>query len=368
MAKDYYDTLGVQKDASPEQIKKAYRELALKYHPDRNASKEAEAKFKEINEAYAVLGDAQKRQQYDTYGPSGFGQRFSEEEIFRNFNFNDIFREMGANFGFGGEMFGGMFGQGAVREDVGQSILYRMPLTLEELAHGTVKEISVRHQKACQRCSGNGAEPGSKVRKCPECNGTGQVVTVRNTFLGSMQTITVCGRCGGRGKSYEKRCRECGGRGTTLQNEKINVTVPAGVFNGARLRLEGMGDYGQGGAGDLYVEIEELKHKIFTREGDNVMADVKVPFYTAILGGSITIPTLNGNRDVTLEAGAQQGRRMVLKGDGIKRMRGPGSGDEIVTIHIDLPHSMSPEERSLIERFRQLRDGKTVDSKHFGLF
>ncbi len=369
MTQDYYELLGVPKDASQEQIKKAYRELALKYHPDRNNTKEAEAKFKEINAAYAVLGNPEKRKQYDTYGPNEFGQHYSEEEIFRNFNFNDIFREMGVNFGFGsgGDPFGSFFGQGGGREGTGQSVLYRMPLTLEEIAKGADKEITIRHQKQCHHCSGSGAEPGTKVKKCPTCNGSGQVMTIRNTFIGRMQTIAVCSRCGGKGKSYEKRCRLCNGTGSTVQSERLTVHIPSGVYNGSRLRLEGMGDYGPGGTGDLYVEVEELRHKIFVRERDNIHTSVKIPFYTAILGGEINVPTLNGNKTITLEEGSQQDKQITLKGEGIKKTHGSGAGDEIITLKIEMPKTLSAEERSIIENFKQLSDRKG-DGRHFGFF
>ncbi len=359
MPDDYYKVLGVQKGASADEIKKAYRELALKYHPDRNPDKEATERFKEVNEAYAVLSDPEKRRQYDAYGPAGFGQKYSEEEIFRNFDFEQIFKDIGINFGFGsgGQPFGSFFEQGAARQGgEGQSILYRMELPLDEIADGVQKEISVRHVKVCDRCKGSLAEPGTKVIRCPECGGTGRIVTTTNTFFGRMQSVAACRRCGGRGKSYEKRCRKCNGKGGVVDTERIMVTIPAGVYDGARLRLEGMGDYGPDGNGDLYVEIHERKHPVFAREGDNVHAQVRVPFYTAILGGRITVPTLHGEKEIAIEQGTQQGKSIILRGEGIRRLRGSGAGDEIITINIEIPGSLSGEQRELIERFRD-REG-----------
>ncbi len=366
MTENYYDLLGVSKDASQEEIKKAYRKLALELHPDRNKDPQAVNRFKEINEAYAVLGDSEKKAQYDSYGPAGFGQRYNEEEIFRNFNFEQVFRDMGINIGGMGteDIFSSFFGQGARHPNLGQGILYRMDLTLEQIAKGTQQEISVRHVRRCDRCDGSGAEPGSKVIKCPECSGKGQVITTTNTFFGRMQTVTTCGRCGGKGKSYEKKCRTCNGKGGAVANENINVTIPAGVSEGTRLRLEGMGDYGPGGNGDLYVEIHELRHNTFARQGDDIHATVKVPFYTAILGGRIVVPTLDGQKELTLDQGMQQGKQIVLKGSGIKRLRGSGAGDEIITVDIEMPKSLSSQQRELIEKFKSSEEG--VGKKKFG--
>ncbi len=366
MPRDYYDVLGVQKTASADEIKRAYRDLALKLHPDRNPSKEAGEKFREINEAYAVLGDPEKKKQYDAYGPAGFGQRYNEEEIFRNFDFNQVFREMGINIGgFGdSDLFGSFFGQGGRQGDVGQSILYRLDLTLEQIAHGSQQELTERHVKRCDNCKGGGAEPGSKTIKCPECNGRGQVAQVSNTFFGRMQTVTTCGRCRGKGKIYDKRCRVCGGKGGVVATEKINVTIPAGVTEGTRLRLEGMGDFGNDGNGDLFVEVHELRHSVFTREGDNIRANMRIPFYIAILGGRIVVPTLDGQRELTIDPGAQQGKQIVLKGAGIKKLRGSGAGDEIVTISIEIPKSLSQQQKELIEKFKSSEEGE--GKKKFG--
>lgn len=369
MVRDYYEVLGVQRNAGLDEIKKAYRELALKYHPDRNKTKEAEEKFKEINEAYAVLSDEQKRRQYDAVGPERFNQSYSEEEIFRNVNFEQIFRDMGINinFGFGGmedDMMGGFF-TNARRGEVGQTILRRMDLSLEDIAAGTQKRVSIRHIKKCDHCSGTGGEPGSKLVRCATCKGSGNVNTVRDTFFGRMQTITTCERCGGRGNLYDKKCKVCNGKGGIVATEEVTVNVPAGVFNGARLRLAGMGDYGKDGSGDLLIEVLEQQHPRFQRDGDDIVTTVNVPFYTAILGGKITVPTLSdGQKEIVIEPGTQPGKKVVMKGSGIKRLRGGGAGDEIVIINIDIPRSVGGEERSMLEKLRDLHEGQK--KKFFG--
>ncbi len=361
MAKDYYEILGVEKSASPEQIKKAYRDLALQYHPDRNKSKEAEERFKTINEAYAVLSDPEKRRQYDAVGPERFGQTFSQEDIFRGSNVEDILRSMGINinFGFGenDDFVSSFFGQNARQGEIGQSVLYKMDLSLEEIAKGTEKEISVRHVKRCSHCEGTGGEPGSKPSRCSRCNGSGRINAVQNTFFGRMQTVATCDRCGGSGRIYEKKCKACNGKGGAVATENAKVTIPAGVTNGMRLRLGGMGDYGKDGSGDLYIEVNELSHSTFDRQGDDIVTQLKVPFYTAILGGKITVPTLAGKKELTIEEGTQAGKSIVLKGEGIKHFRGGGYGDEIAKIEIEIPRSLSSDEKALLEHFRELRGG-----------
>ncbi len=368
MTKDYYEILGVPRNATLEEIKKAYRELALKYHPDRNKSKEAEEKFKEINEAYAVLSDPEKRRQYDMYGPSGFGQRYSEEDIFRGFNFEDIFRDLGINFGFdvsdfeGEDIFDLFQGQGRRRSaNVGQSILYRLDITLEEAARGTEKEIRFRHIKKCPHCNGTGAEPNAKLIKCPECNGRGVIVTTRNTFFGRIQTSATCPRCEGSGKIYDKPCKVCNGTGGVVSEEKVVVKIPSGITDGARLRLRGMGDYAKGGTGDMFVEVHVLPHKIFKREGDDIYVNLDIPFYTAILGGKVKVPTLDGYKEIEIPRGTQHGDKITIRGEGIKTQR--GSGDEIVVVNILIPKSISREQEELIKKFKEIEEGSNDEGK-----
>lgn len=368
MEKDYYGVLGIPKNATKEQVKEAYRKAVLKYHPDVNKDPSAEEKMRDLNEAYAVLGDDQKRTQYDTYGSTTFHQRFSEEDIFRGFDLNQIFREMGINsgFGFDTDMFGGFFNQQPNKE-LGQSILYKIDLTLEEVAKGTNKEVTIKHVRECDRCKGSGGEPGAKLSKCDHCNGSGYTNVTRSTMLGRINTITTCTHCGGRGKLYEKRCRSCGGNGGAVKSENVSVTIPAGMESGMRLRLARMGDYGKDGSGDLFIEVNELNHKVFTRSGDNILANVQIPFYTAMLGGEITVPTLGGSRKVAIEPGTPQGKQITLKNEGIRRLRGSGAGDEIITVNITIPKSLSHEETELVDKFRALHEGQD-QKKKFGIF
>ena len=381
MAKDYYDTLGVKKGASVDEIKSAYRQLALKYHPDRNGNKspeeqkQLEEKFKEINEAYAVLSNPDKRQQYDTYGSDAFHQRFSQEDIFRGTDINEILRQMGMNFGFDDDIFS-MFGFGGMgsrrqarMEDIGNDILTRVNVTLQEAATGTEKKIALEHIKACDHCKGAGSEPGSKTITCDQCKGKGQVATTRRTPFGIIQTISACGKCGGAGKYFEKVCRTCGGRGRVAGQNKIDVKIPKGVQTGIRLRVRGMGDFGKDRTGDLYVDVNVLSDKNFKREDDDLYADLHVPFYIAAIGGSVNAPTLNGEEGITIEAGTQTGDVVSLKGRGMPHMNGSGSGNEILNIIIDVPRHLTGEQRELFEKFRDLDIGKKSEGKRrfFGI-
>jgi molecular chaperone DnaJ len=374
MAKDYYSILGVPKNASQAQIKEAYRKLVLKNHPDINKNDEAKTKMQEINEAYAVLGNEEKRKQYDTYGPEMFNRQFSQEDIFRGMNFEDIIRDMGLNINFGGfgseDLFGSFFGGPRQNRDVGQSILYRMDLTLEEIARGTKKKITIKHLKRCSRCSGAGGEPGSKPVKCPRCKGTGYISRQQRSMFGSINTVTPCEDCGGAGKYYDKVCKVCSGKGGVLASENVEVSIPSGVTHGMRLRLEGMGDFGKDGNGDLYIEIRELGHRIFKRSGDTVMVDVKVPFYIAALGGGVSVPTLlHGNKEIEIEKGTQQGKKIFLKDEGIKRFNGSAIGEEIAVVNIEIPKELTKEERELMEKLKELGEQhKDGSKKRFGLF
>ena len=377
MAEDYYSILGVPKTASTDDIKRAYRDLALKYHPDRNKTKEAEEKFKVINEAYAVLGDPEKRKQYDAYGPEQFGQRYSADDIFRGFNFEDIFRDLGINVGFGnvgnfsssGDIFDMLFSQGfGTRSrglDEGQSILYRMDVSLEDVANGAEKEVTLRHVKKCDRCNGTGAEPGSKIVKCDRCNGSGYITIVRNSMFGRMQTTTTCDKCGGTGKRYEKACRQCHGKGGVVGEDKVSVKIPAGVEDGMRLRLKGMGDYSTGVPGDLFIEVHVQRHKFFRREGNDIYAEVSIPFYVAALGGRVDAPTLRGTKSIDIQPGTQPDTKIVLDGEGLKSFRGGRQGDEVITVNVSLPKNLSREEEELMKRFRDLDSGSEHKDRHW---
>jgi molecular chaperone DnaJ len=370
MADEFYSILGVRKDASQDDIKKAYRDLAMKYHPDRNKSGEAEERFKKINEAYAVLGDADKRKQYDTMGYEAFNRRYTEEDIFRGFNFDDIFKEMGLNinFGFaeGNGTFGDMFYGSAHRKEIGQSILYKTSVTLEDVANGTEQEIHVRHVVQCGRCRGSGGEPGANTVTCSKCKGEGQIISIRNTIFGRMQTASACQRCGGRGKYYSKDCRECNGKGGIAKDNKILVKIPPGVENGMQLRLAGMGDFGKDQSGDLYVEISVKRHSTFAREGNDIHAHVNVPFYTAILGGAVDIPTLGGSRRVNIETGTQPGSKIVIRGEGLPGFNSSHKGDEVVEVVVQMPKRLSHEEEEIMRKCKEAFEKKPKE-KYFGI-
>ncbi|MGC8479529.1 MAG: molecular chaperone DnaJ [Candidatus Micrarchaeia archaeon] len=363
MSEDFYNILGVKKDATQDEIKKAYRELALKYHPDRNSSKEAEEKFKLINEAYAVLSNEEKRKQYDTYGHEQFNQHYTEQDIFRDFNINDIFKDFGFNIDFGG----GRFTYNS-DDDSNGNILYRMKISFMEAAKGANKTIEVKHIAKCSHCSGTGGEPGSKIVKCNVCRGSGRVKRVVNTFFGAMQTVMVCNECGGSGSFYEKKCKECRGKGGLTKTEKIDVKIPEGVRDGMRLKLDGMGDFSKNGSGSIFLELSVSNDKTFERQGDDIITTVKIPFYKAIIGGDVVVPTLNEPKSIKINPGTQEGTEIRLKGSGIKRIGTQYYGDEIVILSIDIPKSLTKDEERIIKEFATLRENKESDKKKFGFF
>ncbi len=379
MAKDYYDVLGVKRDASQDDIKRAYRELAMRYHPDRNKSKDAEEEFKRINEAYAVLSDEEKRRQYDAYGPEQFNQRYSTEDIFRNFNFEDIFRNLGINIGgmdvggSSGDIFDTLFGFSGGRRaaDMGSDILAHASITLEEAARGTHKTLMIRHVKKCSRCGGSGAEPGSEIIRCRACGGAGTKKVTRRTPFGVMQTITTCQECGGTGKAFEEACTVCHGHGRVQAEDRVDITIPAGADTGMRLRLRGMGDYGRGRSGDAYVEISVQGNRTFTRRGDDLYIEFHIPFYVAALGGTVTVPTLEGEERLRIEEGAQSGDVIRMRGHGMPRLNSSARGDEVVSITVDTPRNLSAEQRELMKKLAELgggMDGYTGKKRKFGLF
>lgn len=376
MAKDFYEVLGVKKGATLDEIKQAYRKLALQYHPDRNKGKDAEEKFKEINEAYAVLSDPGKRKQYDAYGPDQFNQRFSEEDIFRGFDFQNIFRNMGFDVneqgfsGFGNidDIFDNLFNRGSQysQGSRGNDILARVKISMLEAVNGATKTISLRHIAQCDRCAGSGAEPGSKVIACPTCNGRGQVANARRTPFGVMQTITTCPACGGAGKVPEKKCKKCSGTGRIQKEDHVEVEIPKGVDTGTRLRLRGLGDYGSSRRGDLYIDVEIEQDQRFKRKGDDLVTTVHIPFYTAILGGSVEAPTIDGSESIRITPGTQSGDTTVIRGKGVPRFNRSGVGDEIIRIQVDMPKKLTAEQEELIKKYAEL-DGTDTSGrkKHF---
>ncbi len=356
--RDYYEILGVKRSASKDELKDAYRTLALKFHPDRNKDAGAEEKFKEISEAYAVLSDDQKRQTYDQYGHSGFDQRYSQEDIFRNANFEDIFREFGFSFGGGGgspfndlfssAFFGTPFGGGR-RSGRGADLRYDMHISLEEAAKGVAKEISFRRNRECDHCKGSGAEPGSKISACQKCGGRGQVQSSRRLGpFGSFTSITTCPACAGNGRRPEKECKECSGSGRTLATEKIQVDIPAGVDTGSQLRLAGLGERGQSSAGDLYVFVNVAEHRLFKREDDDIYIETPVSFSQAALGSEIEVPTLSGRAKLKIPAGTQTHTVFRMKGEGMPRVHGRGKGDQLVRVIVRTPTNLSSKQRDIL--------------------
>lgn len=366
MAKeDYYDLLGVQKGASEDELKKAYRKKAVQYHPDKNpGNKEAEEMFKKVSEAYEVLKDPEKRATYDRYGhaafqngggggggPAGYGGGAGGfHDPF------DIFREVFGQGGGGGgggifeEMFGGGRGGGDGRD--GADLRYDLEISLEEAAKGVEKEVSFRKNVTCERCSGNGAEPGSKRTTCPTCRGAGQV----RRSGGIIVFTQTCPTCGGAGQRIEKPCTACRGEGRVPKTSKINVRIPAGVDSGSRLRSSGNGEAGLSGgqAGDLYIVITVKDHELFERHGDDLFCEIPIKFTLASLGGTIEVPTLFGKGSLKLPAGTQSGTTFRLRGKGMPQLRGGGQGDQLVRVNVEVPTSMTSEQRKALEEFARV--------------
>jgi len=358
---DYYELLGVAKTASADELKKAYRKMAMKYHPDRNpGNKEAEENFKKVSEAYEVLSDDQKRAAYDRYGhaafqmggaggprgPAGGGGGFHDPF--------DIFREVfgGAGGGIFEEFFGGGQGGGGGGpggQQRGQDLRYDMEISLEEAANGVEKEVSFRKPVECGECKGSGAEPGSKATRCPTCGGSGQVTTSRGFFT-FRQT---CPTCEGAGTRVDRPCRSCGGAGRVNATTKIKVRVPPGVETGSKLRSAGNGEAGAHGgqAGDLYIVIHVADHDVFERQGDDLFVEIPIKFTLAALGGTIHVPTLSGKASLKIQPGTQSGTTYRLRGKGMPNLRGGYQGDQLVRVHVEVPTSMSSEQRKKLEEF-----------------
>lgn len=359
MAKeDYYALLAVEKGATEEELKKAYRKKAVQYHPDKNqGNKEAEEMFKKISEAYEVLKDPEKRAAYDRYGhaafqqggggggPRGGGGGGGFHDPF------DIFREVFNGGGGGGGGFGDIFGGGGNNRD-GSDLRYDLEITLEEAARGIEKEISFRKAMSCERCSGNGAEPGSKRVTCPTCKGAGQI-----RRSGGIITFTqACPTCGGAGSKIEKPCTSCRGEGRTAKSTKLNVRIPAGVDAGSRLRSVGNGEAGMSGGepGDLYIVINVAEHEVFERQGDDLFCTIPIKFTLATLGGSIEVPTLSGKVSLKIPAGTQSGVTFRLKAKGMPSLRTSSHGDQLVRVHVEVPTALSSEQKKKLEEFAAL--------------
>lgn len=372
--RDYYEILGVKKSASLDEIKKAYRSLALQHHPDRvphDKKKEAEEKFKEISEAYAVLYDAEKRALYDQYGHSGVDQRYSTEDIFRGADFRSIFEGM-ADFGFGGsifeEIFGDLgfdiFGRGAGRSRRaarGRDLQYEIEISLEDAARGTETSIQFPRYDLCPTCSGSGAKPGAKKTTCSTCRGAGRVVTSNGFF----QLAQTCPKCRGEGTIISTPCPSCRGSGRIKDTRKLTIKIPAGVDTGSHLRLRGEGEAGPGGKGDLYVLIHVQPHSIFERRGNDILYTTTIFLAKAVLGGEVEIPTLEGKVKMKIPSGTQSGKVFRIKNKGIPDLHSLERGDELVKIEVEIPKSLSAEERHLIEQFARLRGEAVGESSSF---
>ena len=373
--RDYYEVLGVDRNASAEDIKKAYRKLAIKYHPDKNPdNKEAEEKFKEAAEAYSVLSDADKKARYDQFGHAGVegaGPDFSGG--FGNLNdiLNDLFGgAFGGGFGgfsgFGGGFGGGRTGQRQQRVYRGRDIRVRVKLTLEEIAKGVEKEISIEKSVPCKDCGGKGAKNSSDIKTCPACNGTGQVQRVVNSFLGQTVTYSTCQQCGGEGKIISNPCRSCNGTGLVRKRETIKVKIPAGVEAGMQLTIQGEGHAAKNNGinGDLLVVIEEQEHPNLKRDGNNLYYTKVISMPDAILGAEVEIPCLDGSYKIKVDPGTQSGEVVRLRGKGLPTVNGyGGTGDMYVKIAVWIPRKLDKEEKAVIESLRNKDTFKPNPSK-----
>jgi molecular chaperone DnaJ len=364
--RDYYEILEVAKTASKEELKKAYRKQALKYHPDRNpGDADAEHKFKEAAEAYEVLSNDDKRRRYDQFGHAGLGGASGGGGGF-SMDMDDIFSHFGDIFGFGG--FGGGRSRGQ-RVAKGSNLRVRVKLTLNEIANGAEKKLKVNKYVSCHSCGGTGAADSQSITTCQTCNGHGQVTRVTNTILGQMQTASTCPSCGGRGKTITKKCSTCYGDGVVKQDEVIEINIPAGVMEGMQLSVNGRGNAPAGGGmnGDLLIVIEEEKHPELIRNDNDLLYNLHISIPDAILGAPVEIPTLNGKVKVKIEPGTPAGKILRLKGKGLPDVQGYGRGDLLVKVNVFIPKIVSKDEKKVLEKLKESKnfDPKPEDEKNF---
>ncbi len=374
MAKDYYAVLGVGRDASSDEIKRAYRKLAQQYHPDvtKMDRKEAEEKFKTLSEAYEVLMDPQKKKNYDTYGSEAvnFGGGGFDWSNFTHFqDIGDILNNFGFGFGGGGSIFDVFFSPQRQRRgsyaETGASLQYDMDVTLEEVSAGGSRTIEIPRGVPCGECSGTGAEKG-KLSACPTCNGKGQMTHRQSSLGGNFVTVRTCQTCGGRGKVIRERCRTCNGKGKVQKVSKFEVQIPRGADNGTHLRIGGAGEAGVNGGppGDLYVVLNVAEHPQFRREGENLFYTAEVLFTVAALGGEIEVPTIDSRAKLQIPAGTQPGTTLRMAGLGLPRMRGRGNGDLFVSLNVRIPKKLNSEQKELLRKFDAIEEkGKGFFSK-----
>lgn len=363
--KDYYEVLGLKKGASDDEIKKAFRKLAIKYHPDKNkGNAEAEEKFKEINEAYQVLSDPKKKSNYDQFGSADGPQGFGDGGFDGGFDFSG----MG---GFGDifdTFFGGGFGGGsAERKNAprrGDDLEYRLNLTFEEAIFGVEKEISITRSENCEECDGTGAKKGTSPKTCDKCHGSGQIRVQRQTALGSFVSNTTCDKCGGTGKIIEHKCTTCHGTGHVRKNRKITIKVPAGVDTGNMMPLRGQGEHGVNGgpAGDLYIRINVANSSVFKRRGTDIYIDKHVSFGVAALGDEVTVPSVDGDVKITIPEGTQSGTMLRLKGKGVQKVNSSSRGDQYVTVIVDIPKSLNSKQKEALKAYMEA-SGETVKER-----
>lgn len=354
--RDYYEVLGISKGASEDEIKKAYKKMARKYHPDLNPdNKEAEEKFKEVNEAYEVLSDPNKKARYDQYGHAGVDPNFGAGGA--GFDGNFDFGDLGDIFG---SFFGGGFGGGGRRTNPnapqrGESIRLSLTISFEEAAFGCEKEVTVERMEQCGTCGGSGCAAGTTPEVCPDCHGTGQVQVRRQTPMGVFATSSPCGRCGGKGKIIHQPCPDCRGTGAVRKRKTIKASVPAGIDNGQTISIRGQGHAGKNGgpAGDLLITITVRPHELFRREGTSVLCEAPITFAQAVLGAELEIPTIDGKVKYDLPEGTQSGTTFRLKGKGIPSINGRGRGDQYVTVYIETPRNLNKEQKEALKKFAE---------------
>jgi molecular chaperone DnaJ len=357
--RDYYEILGISKDATETEIKKAYRKLAMKYHPDKNKDADAEDKFKELSEAYAVISDTEKREQYDRFGHAGIDGRYSQEDIFRNADFGDLGDLFGNIFGRGFGGFGGGGSQQRHGPQRGSDLRYDLKITLENAANGVESTLNIPRAESCESCNGTGAKAGTSPRRCGTCHGSGQMTRARDTPFGRFMSTSTCSACSGMGETIDNPCPACKGTGKTKKVKKLSVKIPKGADNGLRLKVRGEGEGGTRGgpAGDLYVVIHVEAHDHFERGGDDVLYELPITFSQAALGDDIMVPTLHGKVKMNIKAGTQTHSILRLKGKGMPHLHGHGQGDQLVRVIVTTPTNLSGDQKSIFKQLADLEKG-----------